>query len=260
MLPFAFQCATSAVINTISLFFREDKGNFCKTYEICGKYLEIAFEYAQALRHHNSMKPVKEDEDAEYWFRMCLELGGECGRLEGMPCICERARIGLAATLLEKQECTEARHVLLTAARVDGTESAELLWTTALAIYAEEGGDSVISNCALETAALKNSFIAYVFAYVELFDGVLSLDQEDSRLKSSQMALSMAVAYCAEELRVWKGVEGSLEWVLHFVEEKALKMPVVVENDKSAMAHEMEVSLGTILEQRHQETCRSIME
>ncbi len=204
------------------------------------------------------MKPVKEDGDAERWFRMCLELGGECGRLEGVPCVCERARIGLAATLLEKQEFTEARQVLLAAARVDGTESVELLWTTALAVYAEEGGDSIISKGALETAALKNSFVAYILAYVELFDGVLSLDQEDSRLKSSEKALSMAVAYCVKELRVWKGVEGSLEWVLHFVEEKALKMPVVVESDKSAMAHEMEVSLGMILERRHQETCHTM--
>ncbi len=236
------------------IFYQKGRGKFCKNYEICGQYLELAYDYAQALRHCNSMKPVKDDGDAAHWFRMCLELGGECRRLEGVPCVCERTLIGLAATLLEKQEFTEARQILL-AVPINSKGTAELLWTTALASYAEEGGESVISKDALETASLKNSFIAYILAYAELFDGVLSLDQNDSRLKSSEIALSTAVAYCIKELQTWKSVEGSLEWVLHFVEEQTLKMPVVLASDKSATAHEIEVSLGMVLEQRHQEKC-----
>ncbi len=212
-------------------------------------------DYAEALHRCNNMEPIKEDDDAQHWFRICLELGGECRHLEGVPCICERARIGLATTLLENQEFSQALQVLLDK-NIVGTESAELLWTTALAMYAEEGGDSIISKDALETAVFKNLFIAYILAYSELFDGVLSLDQEDFHLKSSERSMSAAVAYCMKQLRVWKGVEGSLEWVLHFVEEKSLKMPVVLASDKSATAHEMEVSLGMILEQRYQVKCR----
>ncbi len=200
------------------------------------------------------MKPVKDDRDTEHWFRMCLELSGECRRLDEPSCVCERTVIGLAVTLLEKQEFNEARQILLNVP-INRKGSAELLWTTALAIYAEEGGESATSKDALETASLKNSFIAYLLAYTELFDGVLSLDQSDSHLKSSEIALSTAVAYCINELQVWKSVEGSLEWVLHFVEEKPLKMPSVPANDESSTAHEIEVSLGMVLEQRHQERC-----